>query len=404
MWGNKMKKNKLNKLEKLIVVEHIKRKSFAVWVIALITMLAVFGIALVGASTDTTNPTIISTSPMNNEKDVGVHDPITVFFSEEMDYTTINNNTFVVMQRTTPPGSEVYRWLAINGNVTYADRTATFISNDKFTPNQQYGNVFTVDITTGAQDLSGNPISQDYMWSFTTGIHAFNTGNSTSQENQSQNESSAIITVPVVVPPSIQPPVVTAPESNSAITTTSTFPWAWVIGGAFLLLIITLAIISFAGPVSQKNTVGSSHISRPSPFGDVLPVMDLEGIGPKYSKGLHAMGIRNTKQLWEANPAKVARGTGASIGSVKSWQHMAELASVKDIGPQYAELLERSGVHSIGQLKNANADELLSAVREKENSLKINIQGNSPGHTTVEHWIEEARDHTFTNAEEGQTA
>jgi predicted flap endonuclease-1-like 5' DNA nuclease len=83
---------------------------------------------------------------------------------------------------------------------------------------------------------------------------------------------------------------------------------------------------------------------------------------------------------------------------------MAELASVKDIGPQYAELLERSGVHTINQLKNYDTTELLNIVRAKENSLKINIQGNTPGPALVENWIAEARDHTFTNPEEGQTA
>ena len=94
--------------------------------------------------------------------------------------------------------------------------------------------------------------------------------------------------------------------------------------------------------------------------------------------------------------AMLARETGASLSSVKSWQHMAELASVRDIGPQYAELLERSGINSIGQLRRYNPTKLLKLVRKKQDSLKLNIQGNSPGHATVEHWIDEANDHKYS--------
>ena len=77
---------------------------------------------------------------------------------------------------------------------------------------------------------------------------------------------------------------------------------------------------------------------------------------------------------------------------------MAELACVKDIGPQYAELLERSGIHSVDQLKNSDPNEVLRLVRKKQDSLQLNIQGNSPGHATVENWVEQARDHKFSES------
>ena len=129
---------------------------------------------------------------------------------------------------------------------------------------------------------------------------------------------------------------------------------------------------------------------------NILPVIDIEGIGSEYNKGLDAMGIQNTDQLWKASAGKVSRKTGASVTSVKSWQHMSELSSIKDIGPQYAELLERSGVHTIEQLKKFTPNNLLKLVREKQDSLKLRIQGNFPGHAMVEHWIDEARNHKFS--------
>jgi predicted flap endonuclease-1-like 5' DNA nuclease len=340
-------------------------------------------------ATDTTRPTILSVSPMNNDEGNTRTEQITVVFSEDMDPLSINAHTFTLMQRTTPK-SEEYRSRTIDGMVTYSGRTATFTQDNMFNPSQQYGNVFTGMITTGAMDLAGNSLSRNYVWSFTTGTTPFHTGATTSQKDQSAVPITglAVATIPA-------PPVATIPETDVPVTIASTFPWVWIIGG----LLLALLIISVFTPVMKSASRKKIQAAHPDPFGDVHPVADIEGIGPEFSKRLRAIGIKNTKQLWEADAVKVARKTGAALGSVKSWQHMAELASVKDIGPQYAELLERSGIHTIEQLKSTDPDRLLRLVRKKQNSLDVNIQGNSPGHATVEHWIGEARDHKFGEAQ-----
>lgn len=88
-------------------------------------------------------------------------------------------------QRTTPKtGSDAdqYRSLPIKGTITYSDRKATFTSDEKFWPNQIYGNVFTVAVTKGVKDITGNSLLNDYIWSFTTGSDSFNTGATTSQK------------------------------------------------------------------------------------------------------------------------------------------------------------------------------------------------------------------------------
>ncbi|AJF61765.1 TPA: Ig-like domain-containing protein [Candidatus Woesearchaeota archaeon] len=135
---------------------------------------------------DTMRPGIVKVSPANNELNVETQDAVTVRFSEQMDASTINKYTFTVVQRTTPengPTSPDYRSRQIEGIVTYNDLglIATFTPKEKFTPNQEYGNVFTVSITTAVKDLAGNSLSQDYVWSFTTGSNPFNTGTTTSQ-------------------------------------------------------------------------------------------------------------------------------------------------------------------------------------------------------------------------------
>jgi predicted flap endonuclease-1-like 5' DNA nuclease len=377
-----------------------ERKGYMSFIL-LATFIVIFTtiFALTGnAQTDTTRPTIVSVEPMNNQQDVQIDDVITVKFSEKMDYRTINKDTFIVYQRTTPssdsPLSES-RFIQRKGIVTYEGYTATFtpISNE-FQPNQRYGNVFTVTITTGVKDLSGNSISRNYVWSFTTGSSVYNTGTSTSQLDQSAT--------PVITPgttTTTQPlqqltqiPIVT----NTQTSSNNSF-WLWLIVGA-LILIVILAIMSLALKQKDKKLIlvsKSSSLSKPHPFGDIHNVMDLEGIGHTYKKALNKIGITDTKQLWTANAFYVSKQVGVPIATVKSWQNMAELASVKDIGPQYAELLERSGVHNIRELKTYDVKELLKLVQKKQASLKINIQGNTPGDSLVSNWIEQAKDHRF---------
>ena len=129
-----------------MVKKQFSKKSSAFFIAALIMVVftAFFAVSAY-ALTDTTRPTILSVSPANNEKDISRIEQVTVVFSEAMNPSTINANTVTVMQRSTPELG-VYRATAIEGEVTYAGRTATFTSNALLSPNQQYGNVFTVTI------------------------------------------------------------------------------------------------------------------------------------------------------------------------------------------------------------------------------------------------------------------
>ncbi|HSU72581.1 MAG TPA: DUF4332 domain-containing protein [Candidatus Binatia bacterium] len=326
---------------------------------------------LAAGETDTMRPMIISITPVNNAVSVPADQQISVVFSEEMDPATINADTITVMRRTTPESGD-FRSIAIPSTVEYSDHKAILTPNLEFSPGQQYGNVFTVTITTGVKDLAGNTLARNYVWSFTTGGSAFNAGATTFQADQSPTEST---TVP-------------EPSTPLAPVSTTKFPWMNIVIIGFGLLLLGALIVAFVKRRANQEQMLDEH-----PFGDVHPVGDLEGIGPEHKKGLQAIGIRNTKQLWQADAVKVAHRTGFPLSSVKSWQHMAELASIKDIGPQYAELLERSGVHSVRQLRGYAPNRLLKLVREKQASLKVRIQGNFPGLLTVKHWIAEARDH-----------
>ncbi|MDD3174919.1 MAG: DUF4332 domain-containing protein [Candidatus Nanoarchaeia archaeon] len=173
-------------------------------------------------------------------------------------------------------------------------------------------------------------------------------------------------------------------------------------GLLLVFLLIGIIVAALLIPPKKKKKVHSEYnyySEHLSPFSDgsVHEVNELQGIGPKYNKELVAMGIVNTEQLWNANSNKIANKTSVSTSTVESWQNMAELSCIKDIGPQYSELLERSGVHSIKQLKNYDVKSLLKLVTKKEDSLKNNIQGNTPGLALVSNWIEQAKSHKFVH-------
>ena len=145
------------------------------------------------------------------------------------------------------------------------------------------------------------------------------------------------------------------------------------------------------GPAATRT--GSGVRAPKSLFGDVCPVIDVEGIGPVYAKALNGMGIEDTRQLWEANAAQVASAVDVPVSVVHKWQQMAELIAVKGIGPQYAELLQRSGVGSIAELKASKPEALLASVTRTQGALDIRIQGNTIGQAGVTHWIQAARNH-----------
>ncbi|MBF0100681.1 MAG: Ig-like domain-containing protein, partial [Desulfobacterales bacterium] len=109
-----------------------------------------------GAKPDTTSPTVILTSPADLSSGILVNTKIAAIFNEVMNPLTITTETFTVKR---PDGT------LVSGTVTYSGVTA------EFTPIKQleYNTVYTAAITTGAGDLSGNRLSGDYVWSFTTG-------------------------------------------------------------------------------------------------------------------------------------------------------------------------------------------------------------------------------------------
>jgi hypothetical protein len=100
-------------------------------------------------------PTVVSTLPAGDATGLARNEVIEFTFSELMNTATINNSTFLLKQ-----GSNI-----IPGVVEFAG------INGKFTPTEflSPGTIYTAIITSDTEDLAGNAMEQDYMWSFTTG-------------------------------------------------------------------------------------------------------------------------------------------------------------------------------------------------------------------------------------------
>ena len=123
-----------------------------------------------------TAPNVIETSPANEEVNVEIDTNITVTFSEPMNGSTLNNNTVKVYIQEKITGETledaVGIWNSIKtetpvvGDISYnsSSRTVTFDPVSNLNENTDY---FPL-ITTGAEDLAGNGLTEDYVWTFRT--------------------------------------------------------------------------------------------------------------------------------------------------------------------------------------------------------------------------------------------
>ncbi|MGA2424838.1 MAG: Ig-like domain-containing protein [Terriglobales bacterium] len=101
-------------------------------------------------------PTVISVTPLAGAVGVCPSTVVTATFSEAMNPATINTTTFTLTAGAPP--------VAVTGVVTYAASTATFTPSSPLA----LGTLYTATITTGAQNLNGNGLASNYVWTFTT--------------------------------------------------------------------------------------------------------------------------------------------------------------------------------------------------------------------------------------------
>lgn len=106
---------------------------------------------------DVTAPKVILTDPANAATAVTLNKKITATFNEVMDSLSVTSSFTVV--NTTLGGTSV------SGTITYSGSSVVFSPATYLLPSTTYTGI----IATGAKDLSGNALANNYVWSFTTG-------------------------------------------------------------------------------------------------------------------------------------------------------------------------------------------------------------------------------------------
>ena len=114
-----------------------------------------------GTTANSASPTITLTNPANIATGVALDASVNATFSEPMNPATLTSLTFTL----TAPGA-----IPVVGTVTYpaSSDIATFTPTSPLAMNTEY----TATVTTGARDLSGNPLVAGVAtnpWTFTTG-------------------------------------------------------------------------------------------------------------------------------------------------------------------------------------------------------------------------------------------
>lgn len=123
-------------------------------------------------------------------------------------------------------------------------------------------------------------------------------------------------------------------------------------------------------------------------------IKEVEGIGNTYGEKLEAAGVRTQEALLEQGATKkgredLAEKTGISEKAILEWVNRADLARIKGIGSEYADLLENSGVDSVPELAQRNAANLFSKMDEANNAKRL--VRSMPTEAAVSDWIEQAK-------------
>jgi Bacterial Ig-like domain len=106
--------------------------------------------------TDTTPPTVASTTPANGATSVALSSAISMTFSESMTTSTLNTTSFTLVT--------VVGGTPVSGTVNSSGSNATFTPSAALASNTQY----RASISTAARDVAGNALATTYSWVFTT--------------------------------------------------------------------------------------------------------------------------------------------------------------------------------------------------------------------------------------------
>ena len=121
----------------------------------------------------------------------------------------------------------------------------------------------------------------------------------------------------------------------------------------------------------------------------------IEGIGQVYAGKLAAAGLATTEALLKqgASPKgreALAEKTGISGHLILEWVNRADLFRIKGVGEEYSDLLEASGVDTVPELAQRNAENLYAKLAEVNAAKKL--VRRLPTQAQVADWIAQAKE------------
>ncbi len=145
---------------------------------------------------------------------------------------------------------------------------------------------------------------------------------------------------------------------------------------------------AIAGHAASQSSAGSARSGWP------YPVEEVEGIGPTYGNRLRAVQVETTEHLLDqccesAQQTETAKHVKVEPFVVGKWVSMADLMRIPGIRGQYAELLEASGIASVGEMARQESS-ALAAKMARVNAEEHRTQ-SVPDPETVSGWIEGAK-------------
>lgn len=122
---------------------------------------------------------------------------------------------------------------------------------------------------------------------------------------------------------------------------------------------------------------------------------EVEGIGEVYAQQLSDAGVATTGALLDkgSTPAgrkELAETTGISGKLILEFVNHVDLFRVKGVGQEYADLLEESGVDTVPELAQRNAQNLQQTMAEVNAEKKL--VRRVPSLTEVEAWVAHAKE------------
>lgn len=121
---------------------------------------------------------------------------------------------------------------------------------------------------------------------------------------------------------------------------------------------------------------------------------EIEGLDESMEQKLKSVGISTEEELVAASAtvkdrAELSKKINVTEKIILKWANRADLARVKGIGTEFADLLEAAGVDTIPELAQRKAENLLAKLTEVND--EYHFVKRLPTEKQLEDWITQAK-------------